>query len=538
MTPIAPPNQKSTTIPGMTPIAPVVPARAKRGSVVPELKMTLRTPEIPPLDDADITIDRGIRGNNALDLPDYPNAPHVPLMDDMARLDLLSSIPAPVTRSRTASSIERAIADAEPDISFETEPEPELEPELAPMGMTAPAATPVPLAVAAPVPSVMDLELDPEPDPDRMFGADVETRDLPAAAIRRSRWSSGPPGAPTSGRHRRASPRSGRRPARCPSPRACRHARARRRPRSRRSRPAISASVPVRLPTEEESTAQLQIPRPPVVGQGRASRQTPAARGTRRPTSSTRPRSSIFDAVDRDAPPDELREDRTRRRIRALLEHASQWVASGEPDKAVAAIDLALAEDSTSPLAQKLIHRNQNAIMPSSRPTSGISSASRASRDRSRSSRPHRSARARRSCCRASMACCRSTRSSTCPGCLVSRPIATSVSCSCEESSSEPVETSPARVLGRPRHVGRHPLDQREVRLRDRRLLRRRRPGRGSRGRAQEGAARRAPTPPSSTICARRSSATTCSRRSAPARSTRASTCSAPRSRGRASPRA
>ncbi len=73
----------------------------------------------------------------------------------------------------------------------------------------------------------------------------------------------------------------------------------------------------------------------------------------------------ILDAIDRHvpAPPDETREDCTRRRITALFDHAVEWNKAGELDRAVAAIDLALSEDPNSALAQKLIQRNRETIM-------------------------------------------------------------------------------------------------------------------------------------------------------------------------------
>ncbi|HEY4180600.1 MAG TPA: hypothetical protein VGM90_27335 [Kofleriaceae bacterium] len=70
----------------------------------------------------------------------------------------------------------------------------------------------------------------------------------------------------------------------------------------------------------------------------------------------------IIDEVDAQAPDEENKEDRTRRRISTLLEHATLW-ASVDLDRAVAAVDLALNEDPNSALAQKLIHRNRDTIM-------------------------------------------------------------------------------------------------------------------------------------------------------------------------------
>ncbi|HEU0032867.1 MAG TPA: hypothetical protein VFQ53_19680 [Kofleriaceae bacterium] len=71
----------------------------------------------------------------------------------------------------------------------------------------------------------------------------------------------------------------------------------------------------------------------------------------------------ILDAVDAGAPASEDMDDRTRRRITALVERATEWNRGGDHERAVAAIDLALSEDPNSALAQKLIHRNRDAIM-------------------------------------------------------------------------------------------------------------------------------------------------------------------------------
>jgi hypothetical protein len=71
----------------------------------------------------------------------------------------------------------------------------------------------------------------------------------------------------------------------------------------------------------------------------------------------------ILKAIETSEPANESKDDRTRRRISALIEHATTWSGQGELDKAVAAVDLALSEDPNSALAQKLIHRNRDAIM-------------------------------------------------------------------------------------------------------------------------------------------------------------------------------
>jgi hypothetical protein len=71
----------------------------------------------------------------------------------------------------------------------------------------------------------------------------------------------------------------------------------------------------------------------------------------------------ILEQIDRGAPASETREERTRRRITALLDRAAAWSRDADFDRAVTAVDLALSEDPNSALAQKLIHRNREAIM-------------------------------------------------------------------------------------------------------------------------------------------------------------------------------
>jgi len=71
----------------------------------------------------------------------------------------------------------------------------------------------------------------------------------------------------------------------------------------------------------------------------------------------------ILEEIDHQAPANESREDRTRRRITALLERATEWGRGTDLARAVTAVDLALSEDPNSALAQKLIHRNREAIM-------------------------------------------------------------------------------------------------------------------------------------------------------------------------------
>ncbi len=71
----------------------------------------------------------------------------------------------------------------------------------------------------------------------------------------------------------------------------------------------------------------------------------------------------ILDEIDEGAPDRESREDKTRRRITTLFEKALAWSQSGELDKSVASIDLALSEDPNSALGQKLIHRHREQML-------------------------------------------------------------------------------------------------------------------------------------------------------------------------------
>ena len=71
----------------------------------------------------------------------------------------------------------------------------------------------------------------------------------------------------------------------------------------------------------------------------------------------------ILEEVDQGITDNEQKDDRTRRRITVLLDRATEWSKGTDLDRAVAAVDLALSEDPNSALAQKLIHRNRDAIM-------------------------------------------------------------------------------------------------------------------------------------------------------------------------------
>lgn len=66
--------------------------------------------------------------------------------------------------------------------------------------------------------------------------------------------------------------------------------------------------------------------------------------------------------IDRDAPADESPEDRTRRRVSALIKRAESAANLGHPATAVTALDMALDEDPDSAIAQKVIHRHRDLL--------------------------------------------------------------------------------------------------------------------------------------------------------------------------------
>jgi hypothetical protein len=119
----------------------------------------------------------------------------------------------------------------------------------------------------------------------------------------------------------------------------------------------VRSEPPRRLAlTEDENTGQTDVfkPRPP-----RSSSQ-PEIPGMDPIDARS---AEILEQIDRGTPASETREERTRRRITALLERAAAWSRDADFDRAVTAVDLALSEDPNSALAQKLIHRNREAIM-------------------------------------------------------------------------------------------------------------------------------------------------------------------------------
>jgi serine/threonine protein kinase len=71
----------------------------------------------------------------------------------------------------------------------------------------------------------------------------------------------------------------------------------------------------------------------------------------------------ILDQLDADAPEHETREQRTYRRIITLIDRALQWVDSGELDKAVTAVELALEEDISVAGAEELLQERVPSIV-------------------------------------------------------------------------------------------------------------------------------------------------------------------------------
>jgi len=109
--------------------------------------------------------------------------------------------------------------------------------------------------------------------------------------------------------------------------------------------------------TEDETTGHFEFHKQRIVPRSSPRRELPGldpidARSA-----------EILEDIDHDVPPSEPREDRTRRRITALLERATAFGQRGDLERSVTAVDLALSEDPNSALAQKLIQRNRDTIM-------------------------------------------------------------------------------------------------------------------------------------------------------------------------------
>ncbi len=109
--------------------------------------------------------------------------------------------------------------------------------------------------------------------------------------------------------------------------------------------------------TEDEPTSEVDVHRIRETARGNAKPELPGmdpidARSA-----------EILEEIDSNAPAGETRDDRTRRRITALLERATEWGQGSDLERSVTAVDLALSEDPNSALAQRLIQRNREAIM-------------------------------------------------------------------------------------------------------------------------------------------------------------------------------
>ncbi len=120
---------------------------------------------------------------------------------------------------------------------------------------------------------------------------------------------------------------------------------------------------PARASTEDEPTAQTDLRTLRTASAGDA---MPDRGGTRTDAMPFDPidahTATILGDLDHGAPPGEERSDRTKRRITQLFDRATEWSRSGELDKAVAAVDLALSEDPNSAIAQKLIQRYRDTV--------------------------------------------------------------------------------------------------------------------------------------------------------------------------------
>jgi hypothetical protein len=71
----------------------------------------------------------------------------------------------------------------------------------------------------------------------------------------------------------------------------------------------------------------------------------------------------ILDQLDHDAPANETPDVRAYRRVETLIHQATAWMGLGDPERAVAAVELALDEDTSSREVQELLQRRVDTIV-------------------------------------------------------------------------------------------------------------------------------------------------------------------------------
>ncbi|HET7500563.1 MAG TPA: hypothetical protein VFK02_06150 [Kofleriaceae bacterium] len=365
----------------------------------PELKMTLRTPSQPPPPaaaapadshraqtadgdpDDEATVALGTSGSPTLDL-DAPSAdPGMPYdsldleisppsdpqieLDLVGRaetrpalrdgpndpLDLLATLPSPrptsvVTRPLPGKT--RLPADTHPppgDVSRAPAPEP---PPPSDLGLPVPPGLPGPSGPPTeemPYTIQLDPSLAADPDPQRPTGrTDFSDKPTTPRTPRPQPMSPDDAEKPTTPRTPRPQPGPGDDPLITA-------------PTRELGLRELGLRTERRPATEDEPTAEVDVHKIRATARAHVKPELPVmdpidARSA-----------EILEEIDRNAPAGESREDRTRRRITALLERATEWGHSDDLDRSVTAVDLALSEDPNSALAQKLIHRNRDAIM-------------------------------------------------------------------------------------------------------------------------------------------------------------------------------
>jgi hypothetical protein len=132
-----------------------------------------------------------------------------------------------------------------------------------------------------------------------------------------------------------------------------------------RELPKVTPPQPKRTkdwpPTPTPPLAAKAIPRPPrakpPASEPPPIEPPPVAAATPPPIT------SLLAELDAGAPAGESADDRTRRRITALVERAIAATRAGDHAEAVAACDLALAESPDSAVAQKLVQRSRDGII-------------------------------------------------------------------------------------------------------------------------------------------------------------------------------
>jgi hypothetical protein len=316
----------------------------------PELKMTLRTPAQsdpePESDEPEIELGHAAPLEDDFELS-YESDPAPGPAPGPARTlssDLIASLPSPTpigmkvakpTPAHTAQTVQIPIMVAEAHVA-QTVPIPVVPSPTQPLSNTRdlPGATRAPASPSEAPPSRSQTS-DFEPQPTGDFSAQ-RTEKLPSTSVQLAKEQRDPPTAKVPAMSRPSAKRTS-------DPIS---------PLMMVSAPTRDLGIrpPLRASSEDETTLHRERALEITLSDASPPEFDPVDTRTER----------ILADVDAGVTGVESKEDRTRRRITTLFERAHAWQQSGDFERAVAAVDLALSEDPNSALAQKLIHRHRD----------------------------------------------------------------------------------------------------------------------------------------------------------------------------------